>query len=98
VFLDKTPISIGSFLPQDQSAMSRSNQQLDMHYDALEDEDNNDNNEEDGYDDDETSDDQDELEDDNHMDTEDSIKSPVGTCDQPENIMLPLPSHLGFHK
>jgi hypothetical protein len=59
-----------------------------MHYDALEDEDNHDK---DGYDD-ETSDDQDELEDD-----EDIIKSPF-THDQPEKIVLPLPSHLGFNQ
>lgn len=64
-----------------------------MHDDTLEDEENDD---EDGYDD-ETSDDQDELEDDDHIDTEDSIKSPVAH-DHPENVVLPLPSHLGFDK
>jgi hypothetical protein len=90
-FLDKTPISIGSLLPKNQSAIPRCNQELDMHDDTLEDEDSND---EYGYDD-ETYEDQDELEDDDDMDTEDSIKSPV-IHDQPENIVLPLPSHLGF--
>jgi hypothetical protein len=64
-----------------------------MHDDTFEDEDNND---EDGYDD-ETPEDEDELEDDDDINTEDSIKSPV-THDQPENVMLPLPSHLGFKK
>jgi hypothetical protein len=59
-----------------------------MPYDALEDEDNNDE----GQYDDETSDDLDELEED-----EDTLKSPI-THDQPENIVLPLPSHLGLHQ
>jgi hypothetical protein len=92
-FLDKTPISIGSFLPKDPSATYQCNQELDNHDDALEDEENNDDY---GYDD-ETPEDQDEVEDDDHMDTEDSVKSSV-THDQPERIVLPLPSHLGFDK
>ena len=88
-FLDKMPISIGSLFPKDQSAIPQSNQELDIDDDTFGDEDDTD---EDGYDD-ET----DELEDDDPMDIEDSIKSPV-TNDQPENIKLPLPSHLGLQK
>jgi hypothetical protein len=65
-YLDKTPISIASLLPKDQSAISGSNAQFDRPDDPLEDDEeaSNDNHDRDGYDDDEISDDQDDEEDD----------------------------------
>jgi hypothetical protein len=97
-YLDKTPISIASLLPKDQSATPRSNLQIHRQYDPLEDEeDSNDNIDRDGYDD-EIPHDEDEVEDDDHIDTEDSKKSLVGIHCHPEHIILPLPSCLGLNK
>ena len=92
-FLDKTPISIGSMTPKDETGCSH--EQLDRHSDDLEDWDNNNNNEDnDICHIDDASDEDDELE----KDAQVPIKSPAGTQEAPEDILLPLPSHLGLTK
>ena len=93
VFLDKTPMAIGNISLNEQSGSS--NEQLDRHADVLEDGDDDNDNDDHGtsfnFD---LSDEED--------DSEDEIQDPTerhrGTCDAPEHVVLPLPSHLGLRK
>lgn len=96
-FLVKTPVSISSLWSKDQSGCS--NKELDRHSDALDD-DGDDNSDSKGHNmwaDGDTSDEEGDSEYDSE-DSEDPINSSAATQEAPENIMLPLPSHVGIKK
>jgi hypothetical protein len=87
-YLAKTPISLSSLLPQDQSPGAwYSDQHLGEDDDAMEDEDD--------YNDSGESGDEDHTE--NDID-EDHTNSSTSAHVAPESIALPLPSHLGLNK